>query len=374
MRTIRFIIFAFFILFSGGCVTQFIPDIDESKEMLVVEGLITDHNNNTVKLSKSLPLGEKKSSAPLSGCTVWITDDLNLRYDLSETAKGTYTMYAAGVVGRKYTLHVNSNNAYPNRYTFQSYPAEMLPVPPVDTIYYSKVASKSPPPYENIIDNCQILVNTRDPSNRCKFFRWDFTETWEFRLPFDKALNKVCWITEESQLINIKSTAGLSQSEIQRYPLHYINNRTDRLKVKYSILVNQYSLGEEEFSYWEKLKAMTQDIGSLYDITPAVIPNNIYCIENPSEMVLGYFSVSAQTSKRIFISDNFREQPDFYYDCVHDTIYGDYPVIPNLNVSVWILDYNYGPSANPPYTAITYTQGCSDCTVRGTKIKPPFWR
>ena len=358
----------------ASCVTQFIPEVEETKEMLVVEGLITNNPNNIVKLSKSLPLGDKKTAAPLSGCNVWVTDDKNGRFDLFESPKGTYTMHAAGVAGRKYTLHINTNNSYRNRYTFQSYPVELLPVPPVDSIYYEKVPLKPSGPYDNTVDDCQIYINTSDPDNVCKFFRWDFTETWEIRIPFSKALNNRCWVTEESQEINVKSTAGLSQSYIQHYPLHFITNATDRLKVKYSMLVNQFSVGEEEFSYWEKLKAMTQDIGSLYDVTPASIPNNLYCIENPSEKVLGYFSVSSVKSKRVFISDYFREQPNLYYDCVHDTIYGNYPVIPGLNVSVWILEYDYGPGANPAFTSITYTRGCADCTVRGTNVKPSFWK
>jgi hypothetical protein len=250
----------------------------------------------------------------------------------------------------------------------------MLPVPPVDTVYYEKFPMRSTGPYAQDIENCQVYINASDPSNVCRFYRWDFTETWEIRIPFDKALNNRCWVTEESQEINVKSTAGLSQSNIQRYPLAFITNRTDRLKVKYSMLIHQFSVSEEEFSYWEKLKAMTQDIGSLYDVTPASIPNNLYCIENPGEKVLGYFSVSSVKSKRIFIADNFKGQPDLYVDCIQDTIFGNYPVLQGLNSSVWILEYSYGPGANPPFTAITYRKGCADCTVRGTNVKPLFWK
>lgn len=374
MRTAIYTALTFLILFATGCVTQFIPDIEETRELLVVEGLLTNQANSTVKLSKSFPLGEKGKSLPLSGCSVWITDDLQNSYNLPETSKGTYTMYAAGEVGRKYTLHVRTNNSYVNGYSFESLPVEMLPVPVVDTVYYKKIAIQAEGPFNNIPDVCQIYLDTKDQTGRCRFYRWDFTETWEIRLPFDKALNPLCWVTEVSKEINVKSTAGLSEAEIRQYPLHYITNESDRLKEKYSMLINQYSLTEEEFLYWDKLRAVTQDVGSLYDITPASIPNNIHCVENPAEKVLGYFSVSAKSSKRIFIKDYFREQPNFYHDCIHDTIFGNYPVIPHLNESVWILDYNYGPGANPPFTSITYTRGCSDCTVRGTKIKPPFWR
>lgn len=373
MRIIKYIVFLLLIAPLHGCVTQFLPEIDETRELLVVEGMFTDKPENFVKLSKSFPLGEKSTASPLSGCSVWIESDQGQGISFIETSAGTYKTSAAGVVGRKYTLNIRTNGRY-GSYTFRSYPVEMKPVPPVDTIYYEKIPFNPVGPFNIIPDFCQIYLDTHDPSNQTRFFRWDFTETWEFRLPFDKVINPVCWITESSKAINVKSTAGLSEAVVKRYPLHYITNESDRLKEKYSILVNQYSISEEEFYYWEKLKAVTQQVGSLYDITPASIPNNLYCVENPAERALGYFSVSSTSSKRIFIDDHFREQPNFYSDCIHDTIFGNYPTIPQLNVSVWVLDYNYGPGADPAFTSITYTKGCADCTVRGSKIRPYFWR
>ena len=105
--------------------------------------------------------------------------------------------------------------------------------------------------------------------------------------------------------INIKNTSVLEQDKIERFPLNFISNQTDRLKVKYSMLVNQYSLNEDEYLYWEKLQNMSEQVGGLYDMIPSAIPSNVYCIDDPNEKVLGYFSVSASSSKRIFIKDHF---------------------------------------------------------------------
>jgi hypothetical protein len=144
------------------------------------------------------------------------------------------------------------------------------------------------------------------------------------------------------------------------------------LKVRYSILVNQYSIDQEEFSYWDKLQKTVEQVGSLYDLTPASIPSNISCIEKPSEVVLGYFSVSAVKSKRIFIKDQFRGMPDLYTDC-ENAVIGPVEVPPNLTLGVnaWVIIVHLEPP--PPYRIITYFKGCADCTVRGTNIKPDFW-
>ena len=45
--------------------------------------------------------------------------------------------------------------------------------------------------------------------------------------------------------------------------------------------MNQYSVSENEYLYWDKLCTIVEQVGSLYDITPDSIPSNITCIEKP---------------------------------------------------------------------------------------------
>ena len=185
--------------------------------------------------------------------------------------------------------------------------------------------------------------------------------------------NKKCWISSHSDLINIKNTSTLGDDRISRYPLYFISNTTDRLRVMYSILVKQYSLNENEYQYWEKLQKTTELVGGLYDITPSTVTSNLYCLDNPDEQVLGYFSVSASTSKRIFIKGNFAGIFTPYTDrvCIADTIFGD-ETIPSLGTFTWIIIVH--PVPPPSYVVITRVKGCYDCTVRGINIEPDFWK
>ena len=187
--------------------------------------------------------------------------------------------------------------------------------------------------------------------------------------------NFKCWITDSSSEINFKSTAAFDESRIIRHPITSISNITDRLKTKYSISVNQYSLNEEEYVYWEKLQNITDQVGGLYDVIPASVPSNVFCIDNPGERVLGYFSVSARSSKRIFIKDNFSGIINLYPDCPTDTVYGDVEIW-GLDESVWVLSDNPPGSwgfGSPRVRILTDKKGCADCTVRGTNVKPEFW-
>jgi hypothetical protein len=180
-----------------------------------------------------------------------------------------------------------------------------------------------------------------------------------------------CWITENTKRVNVKNASSIQEASVNRHPLTYITSATDRLKVRYSILVTQHSLSEEEYTYWEKVSNFIERTGGLYDIIPSSVPNNIHSIGNPNEKVLGYFSVSAVSSKRIFIQDNFSGILDQYPDCINDTIYGEFDP-PELNVTAWTL-IDHPEGIGPRERVLTYRRECADCTTRGTNIKPDFW-
>lgn len=365
------IIFSVLTLLSAGCVTQFIPETDEDKDLLVVEGLITNLEGiNTVRLSKTLPLASKNTTRPAKGYTVSISDDLGNSFLLTERTAGNYTTDPAafrGVPGRKYQLNIKSNEKVGPNFTYRSIPAEMKPVPEIDTLYYEKIELEGE--YFRKHDACQIYLDTHDPENQCRFYRWNFTETWEFHIPFP-VTNKICWMTFNSDVINVKSTFLLSEDKVTRYPLLYIPATTDRLSVKYSMLVNQYSLNEDEFDYWSKLQNITEEIGSLYDITPATIPGNIFCVEDPGQNVLGYFSISSCSSKRIFIEERFKGLANLYSECVSDTV-RTLRGIQGLNSSVWVLE-DHGMEI-PPFYVLSDNEGCADCRIRGSAVKPSWW-
>lgn len=370
MKSYKIILLGLFFLTSNRCVTPYIPVVTEKEQLLVVQGLITDQPGiNKVKLSRSKPLWKPQAQEPLKGCEVWITDDFGKIDSLKELIAGTYVTDSAtfrGVVNNHYTLHVRTNDEN-GEVNYESFPTEMKPVPPIDSIYYEKrnyVYSYQP--YEG----CQIFLDTHDPDGHAGFYRWDYSETWEYHLPYS-AVNGACWASTSSDRIFIKSSTDRADGRISHFPINLITNPIDRLTVRYSIMVNQYSMNEDEYLYWQRLLQETQMVGGLYDIIPASIPNNIFCLEYPDEIVLGYFSVSAMTSERKFIQDHFVGINNSYNTCNPDTIYGTAP-IDGLNISLWLMLDN--SDSIPPVRIITSNRSCAECLARGTSIKPLFWK
>jgi len=364
------------ILLLTGCISSFVPDVEEKTNNLVVESLITDQNkSHKIKISRAVPLGKQIIAPPVKGCEVTIIDENNIEHPLKETSAGTYSTDSLkfhAKPGGIYTLKINTGSL-----TYISSPVEMLPVPPIDSLFYEKKVLVESNEWGRREEGCQIYLNTYDPLNRCRFFRWNFTETWEINLRWENVNNRICWITQKSENIMIRSTTAYNQSRITKLPVRFITNKTDMLSVKYSILVNQYSLNEDEFSYWVKLKNISEKAGGLFDVIPSAIMSNIYNVDDPEEVVLGYFSVSALAQKRIFIRERFSGLADIYWYCPTDTVWGEGEII-GLNDSLWLLEDHPLPDL---YTGtefirmrvITRYIECADCTTRGITKKPPYW-
>lgn len=70
---------------------QFLPEVEEFRDYIAVDGLITDQNNSyKIEVSRTSPLGKKFTANPIKGCIVTITDDLGNQYLLKEKKTGIY--------------------------------------------------------------------------------------------------------------------------------------------------------------------------------------------------------------------------------------------------------------------------------------------
>lgn len=368
MIRLRDIITVIFLLFAPGCTIEFIPEIDENREYLVVDGMITDQDRvNTIRLSRSLPIGKPLLREAARGAIVTITDENGIISTLTESSPGLYVTDSTqfrGRVGGRYSLGILlQGKAYSTDLT------EMKPVPPISELYYEKVDIVATTDSSRLEQGCKIYLDSYDPSGQCLYYRWNYVETYEYHLPYD-VINKQCWVTERSEKILIKNASVYDQARISKYPVNFIDNYSDKLRDRYSILVNQFSLNQPEYEFWEKVQDISQNVGSLYDITPVAITGNVRCDTDPGELVLGYFSVSAVAQKRIFIEDTFVGIPLFYSFCATDTIRGALPEN-GQNIDFWVIE-DYSDEV-PPFWVVSTRRECADCTTRGTTVRPSFW-
>jgi hypothetical protein len=161
------------------------------------------------------------------------------------------------------------------------------------------------------------------------------------------------------------------------------------LNQRYSILVKQYAQTADEYQYWELLKKNTENIGTLFDPLPVQLTGNVRCLNDDTELAMGYIGVQSVTERRIFITR--RELPSTwavqsgYESCVPTDTVSLYPrgIAPPPTPAAILLaafgGQNYLPIdkiLDDNLKLIGYTaksRDCIDCRTRGTAVKPSFW-
>jgi hypothetical protein len=164
-------------------------------------------------------------------------------------------------------------------------------------------------------------------------------------------------------------TAQLSEPVINHFPLHYVTTEDRELSIRYSLLVRQFTMTAEAFSYWDNLREQNENQGALYNKQPYQILENIKNTKHPDEPVMGYFLVAGVSEQRIFVN---RPSLHFYYwNCV--LTQADFERVADLrrsSSSEWPIYLTTDPNGRMAYP----NERCLDCRERDGKIEEPeFW-
>jgi len=364
------------------CISEFEPPSQGFEDLLVVEAFLTNNDEPfQVSLSRSTPI-DTSGFIPESGAIVRLLNADGESYDLYENGPGNYLTFSIvnPLAGQEYKLRImtSSGNMYESDFV------EMRETPEIDSVSFA---------YEERpgagLEGAQIFVNTHDPNNDTWYYRWEYEEDWIFYTPYysqviwnnGEIINQTeninqCWLSNKSTNVNIKTSTSLSQDIISEHPVLYVTNQTDRLAIKYSINVKQYSLSEASYNYWKELEKVTENLGTLFDPQPATVIGNIYNVNDESEIVLGYFDASSVTEGRLFItrSDLPRLRfPNVYGYCT-DTVVSNTALVAELSVLGYNLYYNEINEFGGMDYYLANAWSCIDCTVRGTNVEPDFWK
>ncbi|MFI5160884.1 MAG: DUF4249 domain-containing protein [Sphingobacteriales bacterium] len=295
-------------LASVGCKKPYAPSIISSNNSyLVVEGVINSGTDSTyIKLTRTVKLSNSAAPAPELGAIVTVEGDNNNSYPISEAGNGIYSSAALNLtIGANYRLRIKTTNN-------KEYVSDFVPArdtPDIDSLNY-KVQN----------NGVEIYVNSHDPKNSTRYYRWDFDETFEYvsrirsfykigddGLPtYRSAYNDsdniyYCYKFGQSHQVLLGSSAKLAQDVIAQQPVDFVAANSGKISLVYSILLRQYALTSDAFNYWQVLKKNTEQLGTIFDAQPSTIQGNIHCITNANEPVVGYISVSGVKTKRIIL-------------------------------------------------------------------------
>jgi hypothetical protein len=379
------------ILVAFGCKKPYAPQVIATNySYLVVEGTINSGSDSTIiLLSRTTKLDQKVQTNSVHKATVTVENDQNFSIALNEDQTGRYVNpnLNLGNTG-KYRLRIKT----PDNHEYLSDFVNAKQTPPIDSIGYTMKS--------NGID---IYVNSHDASNNTKYYKWDFGETWKFnaRLPSSYMTNGTeivgrpvdkqiftCFAGDKSITVLLGSSAKLSNDVIYQLPITNIASTSEKLMLRYSMLLKQYALTKEAFEFWQNLKKNTEQLGSIFDAQPSQLKGNIHNIADPDEPVIGYISVCNVQARRVFIDNSTlpRNWERIYpYDCdlkpevalfcrglqCYNEVEGY--LIP-LNSGYVPISAHIPPGGFSVDGYYYYNRECGDCTIRGTTKQPDFWK
>ena len=361
----------------NSCKKPFSPKIiDNNNNLLVVEGFINTGADSTIfKLNRTVLLENQTTVNPETGATVNIESESNQVFLLKEEAKGVYASPALQLnPNSKYRLRIKTakNSIYLSDFV------EVKESPPIDEVGW-KITN----------NGLQIYANTHDASNKTRYYRWEYTDTWIFHSRYQSFLmwngtslvarnNNIyqCWGNQNSSTVILGSTAKLENDVIFQSPITLIGHHSEKLGLEYSILVKQYALTKEGYQFYEELKKNTETLGSIFDAQPSEIKGNIHNVDSPSEPVIGYISAGTVQKKRIFLTKQDLT-PAFYLISDCSPLYFVTINRPDEYAGFFgsgeAIPIDYAPSPGPGLNIYTSDRRCADCTSRGTNKKPSFW-
>ncbi len=363
-----------------GCVEPYETEFDEKTDLISIEGsIIKGENVQSLLISKTTSLVYPQFE-PVRKCDVRLIDDLDNEYVYKESFDGKYSISIPDeelVFGRKYKIKITTSmgDIYESAYEELNSGVE------VDTVYY-RIEEKIENTSGELSTGLQFYIDLKAADTISRYYRWKLEETYEYNSEapisyyfLDASLDPIepnnsydlytCWKTDNIPYLFLSSTVNLVLNEKKQIPLNYVSTISDRLKIKYSILVKQYTLNEGAYDYWQKKKITTQESGGLYTQQPGQPVTNIKNVNDSSEQVLGYFWVSQLSRERIIV-----------------------PRIPELEVigshcelvEFDIVEHGEGPF--PRYIwedplrdlILTGTPTCFICTLKGgTTNRPAYW-
>ena len=371
-----------------GCIENYSPGEDELNiGTMVVTAHLTDKPGiQTVQLSRSVSISNSNFD-PLSACYVEVKRADGEYRIFGETDPGYYSQDLDASFlksGGEYQLIIVNSEG--KRY--ESEYETLHPAAEIYDLYYE--LEDIPTAEAEITDHgIRFFVDFEIEKDSGRYLRWELEETFEIlnpdyptrmygvdRMWYDITSEQKrlkCWINNDITEIYTLDLKNFAAESYRKYPLTFVSGSTWKLHRTYSLLLIQYSLSKNAFWYWSELAKNVQSKGGLFDTQPALTPSNVCNVGDENESVLGYFSISGISEKRIFVGtvqglEIFRN-PNFCRPGLFPMFLHRYPLdkLPLYVARALVMGVNENGK-------VKYE--CVDCSLYKNSLleKPEYWQ
>lgn len=367
---------------AAACVYPFSTEAEgQVPRSLVVDGNILVGTVSTFHLRYLQPIWaadyEMRDDTP-SG-VLWIEDSEGKAYK-DGTVTGPSTDFSIDLSGAskslKYKLHIDFDAEG------RHYQTPWLEVRKAPIIDYMDFAADE----NQVLAKCTLKPDTDEKG----LYIMDIEEDWETQAQYWQSYDFIldntkrqggyyaertanphyyCWKKASSKRSVLSSTKDMSEVTLNSFVFHRFSRYDDRTKIQYAVLLKVRGVSEEGYDFAKMIASNSDITGSLFTPVPSEMRGNIFCDEDPSEMVYGFVDAATIRQKRVFLDGRY-----YLYQEPYDERF-----VPDLEDGELTLEYFY-TSGNRP---VGYSAGgemlwaplrCVDCVeAGGTKNKPDYW-
>lgn len=379
-----------------GCVYGYETVVPEKAvDRLVVDGDIRIGAETVITLGGVRPIGSTSAASTIdfTGAKMWLEGEDGSRIDgeMSVTEAGRFTMDTRN---SSYQTRYRLNISIPSR--SRSYKSDWLDVQSdssIDDLYFRAEEDK---------ESLNFFFDISSKSS--KYFRWYFDEEWEYMAEYKATLVYIhgkyldedgnehtgrvvdmpadentyyCWNRKMSTDINMMTTDNMSSNKLEAHKFNSIGFSDQRLSYIYRVSLYFFPVSKDGYDYWMQVKKNSNASGSLFAPVPSELRGNIHCVEDESEMVVGFVDASLQQKKVLYYWDIDNK----YYKNPMTNAEKALELTTTSDEDRWtVLYYSGSLPVYPDWGMVGYTgyfwanRRCVDCTaLGGDKTRPDDW-
>ena len=307
----------FFIILLVSCEELYFPKLEKMPELMVVESHITnDPKLNYVKISTTNGFYETIPNESLKGISVKLMEVDGKILTAVDNGKGHFSFSETPKPGREYKLRI----AYQED-IYESDPVRMPSIPSIDDIYSLYKISKT---YRTDAFGPPVLIETPGReiyidapiTQTLQYYRFDWRAVLLWGItppptPLGYPPATYGWNSLYNQdLINLAGQKRFSDAtQIKKHPILSIPydyriylDSEEKIENGWIIIIDQYGMDKKSYDFYEEFNKQLTAEGHLFDPALTQVNSNIYCTNDPSKKVLGYFEVNSYRQHRYYFN------------------------------------------------------------------------
>ncbi|MFD0932394.1 DUF4249 domain-containing protein [Psychroflexus salinarum] len=379
------LLFLFTAIVAVSCVEEIPLETEGFESAIVIEGTVTNEvKQHQIKLSETYAIATTGPN-PLSGADVRVVG--NSQHVFEETEPGIYISRDsfAAESGVDYQLRISVNG--------QDYESESMQLPMTSSIGELE-ANRITLQGE---DGVAITLNNQNISGIGNYYRYEYIETFKFTSNMFKTNDIIiedgiaklvpklkeeytCYQTNQSQDLILANTNSLIEDSVNNLLINFVDSDEPKISNRYSLLVKQYVISREAYTYFEILEKLSNSDNLFSQIQPGFFAGNISNISNQEEKIIGFFDISSVSTKRIYFNyEDFYDpqniRPKFVPNSACEVTFPEIGLLIQqiANNAIRWYETPLPLPLNQQQPVLVVPRRCVDCTVFGSNEKPEFW-